>query len=101
MTNADARAFALGQLIGWPTFDPRALLVDYLPYHELCSALAPASAQPLALPPYQAVVFEVLKDGSALAAYNGRFTPEQLAQNVSLPVLWLRPRVDAQTAGHH
>jgi hypothetical protein len=84
----ESARYTVGQLIAWPTLSPRCVLVDEIAWNALCSD-GPAIT-PETLPPYHAVVFEVLKNGEALAAYNGRFTSEQLTGERVLPVLWLR-----------
>jgi len=80
--------YAVGQVIAWPTLDKRCVLVDEIGWSLLCSD--GFSVAPENLPLFHAVVFEVLKNGEALAAYNGRFTTEQLTGDRVLPVLWLR-----------
>ena len=80
----------VGQILSYPTLSHKCVLVDYVGWNEVAS-LMPDLKHP-GLPPLKAVVFEVLKNGSALAAYNGRHTTRQLlAEKPDLPVLWLAP----------
>jgi hypothetical protein len=83
------REYAVGLHVSWPTLSPTCILVDHIDSKAVRSALSPSDA-PLKLPRFKAVVIEVLKNGDALAAYNGRFTEQQLAEGCFLPVLWLR-----------
>jgi hypothetical protein len=82
--------FRIGQLVSWPTYSKKCIHVDYIDWCLVAKDFAPDS-DAHSPPRYHAVVFELMPNGSALAAYNGRFSPEELASNPTVPVIWLLP----------
>jgi hypothetical protein len=82
--------FSVGQLVSWPTCSKKCIHVDYIDWARVAEDFV-RGTDAHSPPRFHAVVFEVMPNGSALAAYNGRFSPEELERNPTVPVIWLLP----------